>query len=79
MAGAHRSKCPHCGEKFQIRNSVELAPTLRRLHGQCFNPVCGFSAQGFIQWEFELSPSGTPNPEINLPRSPHKKAQVSSV
>ncbi|OTG65914.1 ogr/Delta-like zinc finger family protein [Acinetobacter silvestris] len=76
-----RSKCPHCGGSFPIRNSLELNPVLRRVHAQCTNTECGFTAQGFFQWEFELSPSGLPNPEFSLPPSPHriKSAQVKCV
>ena len=81
MSRPSRTKCPHCGSSFPIRNSVELNPLLRRFHAQCSNVECGFTAQGFFQIEFELSPSGIPNPEINLPPSPHKNKnlQVSRV
>ena len=59
----------------------ELNPILRRVHAQCINTECDFIARGFFQWEFELSPSGLPNPEIKLPPSPHKirNPQVASV
>lgn len=81
MAGAHRNKCPHCGSNFPIRNSVEMNPLLRRVHAQCLNTECGFTASGYFQWDFELSPSGLPNPEINLPQAPkrNKELRVSSV
>lgn len=81
MSKVARSKCPHCGSGFPIRHSIELNSILRRVHAQCINTECGFTAQGFFQWEYELSPSGRPNPEINLPVSPHKikKAQVTNV
>lgn len=75
---AHRPRgasntCPHCGEAFQIRSSEKETSLLRRLWGQCTNVHCGFTAQGFLTWDIELSPSANPNPEINLPRSPAKK------
>ena len=44
-------------------------PLLKRLYGQCTNLYCGFTAQGFLTWDSELSPPAIPNPGINLPKS----------
>ena len=68
MSRPSRTKCPHCGSSFPIRNSVELNPLLRRFHAQCSNVECGFTAQGFLSIESEISPPATPNRNINLPR-----------
>lgn len=75
MAGAHRNKCPHCGANFPIRSSEALSPILKRVWAQCLNLDCGFTASGYFQWEFELSPSAMPNPDIDLPKSKNKNSQ----
>ena len=76
MARQYNGKCPHCGSYFPVRSSYEESPILKRLYLQCSNVLCGFSAQAFLEIRFELSPSGAPNPEINLPRSPAKQQKV---
>lgn len=74
------NRCPHCNESMWIRSSEQVDPLLKRLYGQCTNVHCGFTAQGFLTWDAELSPSSNPNPEINLPKSPAKVVKkVSSV
>lgn len=74
------NKCPHCNESMWIRSSEQVDPLLKRLYGQCTNVHCGFTAQGFLTWDAELSPSSNPNPEINLQKSPAKVVKkVSSV
>lgn len=70
---SHRNPCPHCGSSFRIRTSEQENALLRRLWGQCSNVNCGFTAQGFLSWDAELSPSATPNPNINLPKSTAKQ------
>ena len=67
------NKCPHCSSALWIRSSEQVGPLLKRLYGQCTNLHCGFTAQGFLTWEVELSPSATPNPNINLPKSTAKQ------
>ncbi|WP_407504210.1 ogr/Delta-like zinc finger family protein [Acinetobacter baumannii] len=62
-----RYKCPHCGEPFAIRSSDALNPLLRMFQAQCQNLNCGFTAQGYMELKFQLSPPAHPNPEINLP------------
>ena len=76
MARQYNCKCPHCGSYFPVRSSYEESPILKRVYLQCSNFECGFSAQAFIEIRFELSPSGIPNPEINLPRSIAKQHKV---
>lgn len=74
-------KCPHCASPFQVRSSEQESPLLSRIHYQCINAECGFTAQGFFELKYELSPSGMPNPEISLPPSPfrQKHKEVASV
>ena len=67
------NKCPHCGESLWIRSSEQVDPLLKRLYGQCTNLHCGFTAQGFLTWDAELSPSAMPNPNIHLPKSAAKQ------
>ena len=74
---AHRPRlsnpCPHCNSPFRIRSSEYENALLRRLWGQCTNVNCGFTAQGFLTWDAELSPSAIPNPDIHLPKSAAKQ------
>ncbi|MDM1784252.1 ogr/Delta-like zinc finger family protein [Acinetobacter bereziniae] len=80
MATQYGFTCPHCGSPFPVRTSYFENPILKRLFLQCKNIECSFSAQAFIEIKYELSPSGVPNPEINLPRSPAKhQKEVASV
>lgn len=74
------NKCPHCNDVLWIRSSEQVSPVLKRLYAQCKNLNCGFSVQGFLTWDAELSPSAMPNPEIHLPKSPAKqKKEVACV
>lgn len=80
VARQYNCKCPHCGSYFPVRSSYEESPILRRVYLQCTNIECGFSAQAFIEIKYELSPSGAPNPEITLLKSPAKqKKEVACV
>ncbi len=58
---------------FRISSSEQVDPLLKRLYGQCTNLHCGFTAQGFLTWDAELSPSAMPNPNIHLPKSAAKQ------
>ncbi|MGQ2387035.1 MULTISPECIES: ogr/Delta-like zinc finger family protein [Acinetobacter] len=73
MPGKKPLKCPHCGSAFSIRHSEQESPVLRRYRGQCQNLECGFTAIGFMELKFQLSPPSIPNPEIHLPVSDHVK------
>ena len=73
------NKCPHCGESLWIRSSEQVDPLLKRLYGQCTNLHCGFTAQGFLTWDAELSPSAVPNPNIHLPRDRAQENQLNQV
>ena len=72
--------CPHCTSALNVRSSYFENPLLKRLFLQCSDCECSFSAQAFVEIKYELSPSGTPNPDIYLPISPSKiKKEVASV
>ncbi|WP_314338407.1 ogr/Delta-like zinc finger family protein [Acinetobacter guillouiae] len=80
MAVKYGLICPHCNSQFNVRSSYFENTILKRLFLQCSNYECSFSAQAFVEIKYELSPSGTPNPDINLPLSPAKiKKEVESV
>ncbi|MFW2077511.1 ogr/Delta-like zinc finger family protein [Acinetobacter sp. ULE_I010] len=74
MAKQYCFKCPHCGSSLPVRSSEMESPILKRLYLQCSNFDCSFSAQAFLEIKYQLSPSGTPNPEIHIPVSIKKEA-----
>ncbi|QDQ89149.1 ogr/Delta-like zinc finger family protein [Alcaligenaceae bacterium SJ-26] len=59
--------CPHCQRRAQIRTSVALTPTLRNVYFLCENVACGHSWVATLEAVRTISPSGIPNPAINLP------------
>lgn len=61
--------CPHCKGKTKTRTSRGLSPTLRELIYQCDDPECGYSFVVQAEAVRTLSPSGKPDPSINLPQS----------
>ncbi|MFA5548634.1 MAG: ogr/Delta-like zinc finger family protein [Porticoccaceae bacterium] len=61
-------KCPLCGYRLRTRNSTGQHPLLRTEYLQCLNPGCYAAFRGTREITHELSPSGLPNPGINLPR-----------
>lgn len=64
-----KNPCPHCESSLIIRSSEQDSPLVKRIWLQCRNLACGFTAQGFLSIECEISPPATPNPKVNLPRS----------
>lgn len=59
--------CPHCLQKSLIvRSSAQECPTLRSLWVQCKNVNCGFTGRGYTEITHEISPSATPNHQIQL-------------
>ncbi len=68
--------CPHCKGKTKTRTSRGLSPTLRELTYQCDDPECGYSFVVQAEAVRTLSPSGKPNPAVNLPQSPHALAMA---
>lgn len=71
--------CPHCGVAAIVRTSQALTSCYREVIYQCRIPECGFSWVAGLEALRSLSPSGNPNPEINIPfghRHPMSKAHV---
>ncbi len=60
-------RCPHCGNRAQIRTSIEQSPTLRDVYFLCENLVCGHSWVATLEAVRTIAPSGMPNPSIDLP------------
>lgn len=68
--------CPHCGHRAQIRTSSELTPTMRQVYFLCQNLACGHSWVATLEAERTISPSGIPNPAINLPVMERKQVEA---
>lgn len=67
MAKRIGMSCPHCGWRAQIRTSVEQSETMREVYFLCQNLVCGHSWVATLEAVRTISPSGLPNPYIDLP------------
>ncbi|WP_079228916.1 ogr/Delta-like zinc finger family protein [Pseudomonas putida] len=59
--------CPHCNSRMRIRTSEGRHIFLRVAYLQCINEACGWSVRAEFEMTHELSPSGMPNPEVQLP------------
>lgn len=59
--------CPHCRKRAQVRTSNEITLTMREVYFLCTNIVCGHSWVAVIEATRTISPSGIPNPKVNLP------------
>lgn len=66
-------RCPHCGGPSAVRTSKSLTPLYREATYQCKDPYCGFSWVVGIEALRQLSPSGKPNPAIQLPTGPTRR------
>lgn len=71
--------CPHCKGRAKTRTSRGLSPTLRELIYQCEDPECSYSFVVQAEAVRTLSPSGKPDPSINLPQSPIALARAQST
>lgn len=67
MAKIIGMSCPHCGSRAQVRTSVEQTPTMRQVYFLCTNLACGHSWVAVLEATRTISPSGIPNPAIDLP------------
>ena len=63
------TKCPHCESSAFIRDSVQQSSLVRTAVGVCKDPYCGHTFKITISVDYSLSPSGKPNPRVNLPLS----------
>ncbi|WP_263264911.1 ogr/Delta-like zinc finger family protein [Pseudomonas sp. RIT-PI-S] len=62
--------CPHCHGKMRIRTSDGVHIFLRVAYLQCVHEGCGWACRAQFEMTHELSPSGMPNPAIDLPLAP---------
>ncbi|MDR7101443.1 ogr/Delta-like zinc finger family protein [Croceicoccus sp. BE223] len=66
-------RCPHCRSTVLRRTSREITPTFRELFYICRNAACGHSFKASLSYEYGLSPSGIPDPALNLPMRPMER------
>ncbi|MBA1187547.1 ogr/Delta-like zinc finger family protein [Pseudomonas entomophila] len=62
--------CPHCAGRMRIRTSEGTHIFLRIAYLQCVNEACGWSVRAQFEMTHEMSPSGMPNPTVQLPLAP---------
>ncbi|SFB30198.1 ogr/Delta-like zinc finger family protein [Azotobacter beijerinckii] len=78
MSGStYKLVCPHCHGRMRIRTSEGQHIFLRIAYLQCTEENCSWSVRAEFQMTHELSPSGEPNPTVNLPRAPKALRQKS--
>lgn len=69
----HRSgdlRCPHCRSTAIRRTSREVTATFRELFYICRNPACGHTFKASLSYDYGLSPSAIPDPNVDLPMRP---------
>jgi hypothetical protein len=66
--------CPHCKGHTTIKTSLTMSVTLREFYYQCRDAECSYSFIVNAEAVRSLSPSGKPDPAVNIPRSPHAAA-----
>jgi len=55
---------------MRIRTSEGTHIFLRIAYLQCINEACGWSVRAQFEMTHEMSPSGMPNPSVQLPLAP---------
>lgn len=64
--------CGHCHHRLRIRTSKGQHVCLRILHLQCTNELCGATYRGFVEVDYQYSPSACPSPQFSLPSPPEQ-------
>jgi len=59
-------RCPHCGSYGHKRTSHEVDITLREIFYQCPNPHCSFAWKASLIFDYGISPSAQPDPDVNI-------------
>ncbi|MFI8482982.1 ogr/Delta-like zinc finger family protein [Pseudomonas sp. NPDC078700] len=62
--------CPHCRGPIRIRTSEGQHICLRTAYLQCTNEACGATFRAQFEITHQMSPSGMPNPQVQLPAAP---------
>lgn len=71
-----KARCPHCDSTAVVRSSRRLSPIYREQIMQCTNAHCGHTYVVGAEVLRTLSPSATPNPDVDIPLSPKSYAGV---
>lgn len=66
-----RFRCPHCGAFGGVRTSNQISATVTWLYVQCGDLECSHSWRVDAEATVTLSPSAKPDPQVNIPLSPH--------
>ena len=74
-------RCPHCQMPGIRRSSQEVVVTLRQIFFSCPNPFCTHSWKASLSYDYGISPSAIPNPEMaDLPmRLPSRDEVMAAV
>ena len=74
-------RCPHCKMPGLRRSSQEVVITLRQIFFSCSNPFCAHSWKAALTYEYGISPSAIPCPEmVDLPlRLPAREEVMATV
>jgi hypothetical protein len=65
--------CPHCGSPTYRRSSKLVTITFREIFYVCRNVACGHTYKASLSYEYGLSPSAIPNPDLDLPMRPMER------
>lgn len=74
-----RLKCPHCGQRAQVRKSETITPTYREGLVECMNAECGWRGKLTVAMTETFTPSLRPNPGISLPLSPEAARRMQAA
>lgn len=75
MAKRVGMNCPHCRGRAQIRTSTQVTVTMRELYFLCNAVACGHSWVATLEAIRTISPSGLPNPAVDLPIMPRREVE----
>ena len=83
MSGStYKLVCSHCYAAVRVRTSEGSHLLLRTLYLECTNLASGATYRGQVEVTHQLSPSGTPNPAVQLPVAPmaiQRRARADSL
>ena len=65
--------CPHCGSITYRRSSRLVTPIFREIRFACLNEACAHTFVASLSYSYGLSPSGIPDPAVDLPMRPMER------
>lgn len=68
--------CPHCKQPGIRRSSREVTDTFREIFYICRNPACGHTWKASLTYDYGLSPSAIPDPNVSLPLRPYERSAI---